>query len=100
MPGPQDLRAWDLLLKGPVSIGAEAETRLRDSPATERAMTLKRRDSGDRRMALLLASTPHNEAVVRGHIGSLRQTFPMDTRSFLAAIRDGVDPGADALVLL
>jgi transcriptional regulator with XRE-family HTH domain len=100
MPGLQDLRAWDLLLTGPVSIGVEAETRLRDVQATERAMTLKRRDSGARRMALLLASTPHNEAVVRAHLASLRQTFPVDTRRFLAAIRDGVDPGADALVLL
>ena len=52
------------------------------------------------RMALLLASTAHNESVVRFHLAALRQTFPLDTRAFLAAIRDGVDPGADALVLL
>jgi transcriptional regulator with XRE-family HTH domain len=100
MPIPGDLRAWDELLIGPVTIGVEAETRAHDIQATERSMALKKRDSGVQRMALLLASTTHNEVVVRAHLAELRQTFPLDTRGFMGAIRDGRDPGADALVLI
>ena len=94
------MRAWDELLVGPVTIGIEAETRPRDLQATQRSLALKRRDGRVDRVALLLASTPHNESLVRAHIASLRQSFPLDTRGFLAAVRAGRDPGADALVLL
>ena len=100
MPIAGDLRAWDELLSGPVAIGVEAETAPRDLQATERSMSLKKRDSGVDRMALLIASTPRNEALVRAFLAGIRQTFPLDTRGFMAAIRDGRDPGADALVLL
>lgn len=100
MPTPGDLRAWDELLSGPVTIAVDAETAPRDLQATERSMSLKKRDSGVDRMALLIASTPRNEALVRQFLATLRQTFPLDTRGFMAAVRDGRDPGADALVLL
>lgn len=100
MPIPGDLRAWDELLIGPVSIGVDAETRPRDLQAIERSIALKKRDSRVDRSALLIASTPRNESVVRANLASLRQAFPLDTRGFLAAVRDGRDPGADALVML
>jgi transcriptional regulator with XRE-family HTH domain len=100
MPTPGDLRAWDERLDGPASIGIEAETRPNDLQAVERSMATKKRDSGVGRMALLISSTERNLGLVRRHLPALRQTFPLDTRAFMAAIRDGRDPGADALVLL
>jgi hypothetical protein len=49
MPIHADLRAWDERLDGPVSIGVEAETRIRDIQAVVRSMTAKPR--GQRRAA-------------------------------------------------
>ena len=100
MPTPGDLRAWDQLLRGPASIGVEAETRPTDLQALLRAMSAKRRDSGVGRVVLLVAGTARNRAMVRTHVGLLRQMFPLDTRATLAALGDGRDPGADGLVLL
>jgi hypothetical protein len=90
----------DERLDGPTSIGVEAETRPNDLQAVERSISAKKRDSGVQRMALLVSSTERNLALVRQHLPALRQTFPLATRGFMAAIRDGRDPGADALVLL
>ena len=68
MPIAGDLRAWDELLRGPVSIGVEAETRPADLQATERSMGLKLRDSHVERMILLVGSTNRNRALVRANI--------------------------------
>lgn len=100
MPIAGDLRAWDEVLTGPISIGIEAETRPNDLQATERSMAAKQRDSDVARMILLIAATDANRALVRTHIGALRQTFPMDTRATLAALAAGRDPGANGLVVL
>lgn len=100
MPNPGDLRAWDELLRGPVTIGVEAETRLRDLQAVERAMSAKQRDSGVDRVVLLVADTRANRRLLRDHVGMLRQAFPLDTRACLAALATGRDPGADALVVI
>jgi transcriptional regulator with XRE-family HTH domain len=100
MPLSGDLRAWDELLSGPVAIGVEAETKPSDLQATERAIATKLRDSGVDRAILLLSSTHANRGLVRRHIGALRQTFPLDTRTTLAALANGQDPGANGLVIL
>lgn len=100
MPIAGDLRAWDEVLTGPISIGVEAETKPNDLQATERSMAAKQRDSGVARTILLIARTTGNRAMVRAHIGVLRQTFPLDTRATLAALAAGRDPGANGLVIL
>lgn len=100
MPIAGDLRAWDELLSGPVRIGVEAETRPADLQAFSRSMDSKLRDSGVDRMILVVGSTNANRALVRTHIGALRQTFPLDTRQTLDALAKGRDPGANALVIL
>ncbi|MDQ3690196.1 MAG: hypothetical protein M3406_09220 [Chloroflexota bacterium] len=63
-------------------------------------MSAKKRDSQVQRMTLLIAATERNMALVRRNLPSLRQTFPLDTRTVMAAIHDGRDRGADGLVLL
>ena len=100
MPQSNDLRAWDELLRGPVTIGVEAETRPADLQASERAMHAKQRDSGVDRIILLIAASSRNRDLVSRHIGQLRQSFPLDSRSTLRALADGRDPGANSLVLL
>jgi transcriptional regulator with XRE-family HTH domain len=100
MPISGDLRAWDELLIRTVRIGVEAETRPADLQAIGREMALKLRDSGADRMILLLADTHRNRDLVRVNVVPLRQTFPLDTRTTLAALATGNDPGANGLVLL
>lgn len=100
MPSPGDLRAWDELLRGPVTVGVEAETRPADLQAVGRSISGKRRDSGVDRVVLLIADTARNRRLVQDHIGMLRQSFPLDTRACLAALGAGRDPGADGLVIL
>ncbi len=100
MPAPGDLRAWDAVLRGPVSIGVEAETRPRDLQRLERSMTTKQRNSGVDRVVLLLLASGRNRGLVREHVAQLRQAFPLDTRSTLDALAAGRDPGANGLVLL
>ena len=100
MPIRGDLRAWDEVLSGLVRIGVEAETRPANLEATQRSISAKQRDSGVERTILLLAATHANRTLVRNHIGALRQSFPLDTRTTLAALSAGLDPGANGLVLL
>ena len=100
MSVPGDLRAWDVRLDGPVSIGIEAETRPYDLQALERRMHLKERDSGVRRMLLLVPSTDRNRALLRSALPMLRRTFPLATREVMRALRDGNDPGANGIVVL
>lgn len=100
MPRSGDLRAWDELLRGPVSIGVEVETRPTDLQAVERSMSAKQRDSGTDRMVLVMLASARNRTLLQQHVALLRQTFPLDTRSVLAALGAGRDPGANGLVLL
>lgn len=100
MPNPGDMRAWDELLRGPVTVGVEAETRPRDLQAIERSLSRKQRDSGVDRVVLVVADTLRNRRLLQNHIAALRQTFPLDTRACLGALGAGRDPGADALVVI
>lgn len=77
----------------------EAETRLDDVQALERAIAGKQRDLGISRAILLVADTKHNRTVIAA-TPELRRRFPVDTRTCLAALKAGRDPGGDALVAL
>ncbi len=100
MPIAGDQRAWDLRLKGPISVGVEAETRPTDLQALERAVHLKQRDSNVNRVILLVSDTERNRALLRAALPLLRPSFPLSTREVLQALREGRDPGADGLVVL
>jgi transcriptional regulator with XRE-family HTH domain len=77
----------------------EAETRLHDIQATERRLRAKQRDLGTPRAILLVADTRHNRRVIAA-IPEIQRQFPVGTRSCLAALKAGRDPGADCLVIL
>ena len=100
MPISGDLRAWDRRLDGPASIGIEAETRLRDIQALERAMQLKLRDSRVDRMILVVGATHGNRAMLRAALPQLRATFPLSTPEVLRALRAGRDPGANGIAFV
>lgn len=100
MPLPGDLRSADVVIDGPlVDEMVEAETRLDDLQALERRVRLKQRDLAVRRVILLVADTRHNRAILAAH-PELVARFPISTRACLAALRDGRDPGGDAIVVL
>lgn len=98
--GRGDLRAWDVVLDGPASIGVDAETRLHDIQALQRRLELKLRDSGVSRVILLVAATRHNRAVLREHRAALSSTLPLDTREVLQALRAGEALRGSGIVLL
>ncbi|HEX6127976.1 MAG TPA: helix-turn-helix transcriptional regulator [Candidatus Limnocylindria bacterium] len=100
MPVRGDLRAWDLRLDGPSSIGVEAETHLHDLQAVERALAAKRQDSRVDHVILLLADTHHNRAVLCTHRTSLRGEFPLTTRELLAALGAGADPRGSGIAVM
>ncbi len=100
LPGYGDLRAWDVALTGPVSIGIDAETRLHDIQALQRRSETKWRDSGLDRIVLLVSATRHNAAVLRAHREALRGTFPADTHAVMDALRSGRVLASNGLVVL
>jgi transcriptional regulator with XRE-family HTH domain len=97
--GVGDPRAWDVVLDGPGTIGIDAETRLRDIQAIQRRSELKWRDGGLDRLVLLIAATRHNRVVVREHRAALASTFPADTAEVLAALRCGLLPPRNGIVV-
>lgn len=97
---PGDQRAWDRRLDGPVSIGVEAETRLRDIQALERSLNLKLRDSGVARIVLVVGATRHNREVLQAALLALRATLPLSTAEVLRALGEGRDPGANGIVVV
>jgi transcriptional regulator with XRE-family HTH domain len=97
--GVGDSRAWDVVLDGPGTIGIDAETRLRDVQAVQRRSELKWRDGGLDRLVLLVAATRHNRIVVRENRAALASTFPADTAEVMAALRRGMLPPRNRIVV-
>jgi hypothetical protein len=94
------LRAWDVQLDGPGSVGIDAETRLSDVQALQRRSELKQRDSGVDVMVLLVARSRHNAAVLRAHRAALASTFPAATYEIMSALRTGRVPSRNGIVVL
>jgi transcriptional regulator with XRE-family HTH domain len=100
LPIPGDLRAWDALIRGPAwRIGVEAETVLDDVQAVERRLALKARDGEVDRVILLVADTKRNRRAMVAAPAAFGD-LPLRTRTILAALRDGRDPGQSGIVIL
>ena len=100
MPIVGDRRSADLVIRvASLDILVEAETRLDDVQATERNISGKQRDLAAERVVLLVADTRHNRDVIR-RVPELHARFPVDTRTCLTALKHGIDPGGDSLVIL
>lgn len=97
---PGDARAWDAVLDVGSPVGVDAETRLHDVQALQRRLELKWRDSGLPRVVLVVAATHHNRRVLREHREALASTFPLGTGPVMAALRAGVPPPENGIVVL
>jgi transcriptional regulator with XRE-family HTH domain len=100
MPMEGDLRAADGVLSGPCTVVVEAITRFADFQAQSRAALLKKRDLSAKRLILLVASTTTNRHILRGAGDVAHAAFPLPTKTVLAALEAGRDPGGDGIVLL
>ena len=65
----------------------------------ERRLSLKQRDGGVRHVILLVAGTPRNRRALRAAPAAFGG-FSRDARAPLRALRQGEDPGANAIILL
>jgi transcriptional regulator with XRE-family HTH domain len=95
-----DARAWDAVLLGPVAVAVEAETHIHDVQAMLRRIALKMRDSSVDHVAVVVADTRHNRAVIAIAAEQMETALPCPRRRLFAALRQGVDPGASGLVLV
>jgi transcriptional regulator with XRE-family HTH domain len=106
LPIPGDRRAWDSVgragLSGQpiVETFVEAESRLLDAQAVIRRVMLKKRDSGDVRVILLVRDSRGNRAAAHAARDLIREAFPVPSDVAMAALRDGRDPGGDAFLML
>ena len=101
LPLRGDRRAWDALIAmARLTIGVEAETRLRDVQALARRVALKKRDAGVDRVVLLIQASRANLALLRALGPEIQAAFPVPSDVALAALAAGRDPDGDAIVLL
>lgn len=97
---PGDLRAFDATLEIPGSCGLEFVTRFYDCQAQLRAALLKQRDSGVVRVIFVVKATHANRRAVAAAADVIATTFPLGTRAVMAALKGGLDPGANGLVFI
>lgn len=101
MPQPNDLRSGDCLIAVPGCRAlVEAFTRLSDWQGQTSAAARKKRDLGADRLILLVAATHANRRAAAEAAAVADGSFPLGTKATLAALAEGRDPGADAIVFL
>jgi hypothetical protein len=101
LPISGDQRAWDALLSTPDwRYGAEAETRPTDAQAVVRRIALKARDGGVDGVLLVLRDTRTVRLLVREAEGELAAFFRVPARTALARLKEGRDPGRNAIVFV
>lgn len=98
LPLAGDKRAWDRMLRGPVRIGVEGETRPTDLQELQRRLALKKRDGQIDRLILVLADTDWCRRLVR--LNDIETMFPVPGKVAVRALAEGRDPGGDAIVLI
>ena len=99
LPIAGDKRAWDRFMRGfGLAIGIEAETRPTDMQELGRRLALKKRDGGVDRVILVMPNSAWCRQLVK--LNELSAAFPVPGPYALAALREGRDPGGDAIVMI
>lgn len=99
LPIAGDRRAWDRVMRGfGLVIGVEGETRPTDMQELGRRLALKKRDGGVDRLILVMPNSAWCRQVIA--MNDLGGAFPVPGKTALAALREGRDPGGDAIVLV
>jgi transcriptional regulator with XRE-family HTH domain len=100
-PNVGDMRSWDGLISGDgVLVGVECEMRPTDWQELDRRIHQKKRDGAVDHVILLMPDTRSNRLFIRDHATAIAAAFPIPGQDALAALRAGMDPGGDALILL
>ena len=100
-PTRGDLRAADAVMRRAATrIMVEAFTRFADTQAQTRAVRLKARDLGIDRVIIVVAESNANRRALASASDILAADFPLRTRSVLAALSAGRDPGANGIVVV
>ena len=101
IPIAGDRRAIDSLIADPpLDTGFELETRLTDAQALVRRTILKQRDARIACMVLVFPDTAANRQAVEVAGPTLRPSFPLSSRSILAALRAGTTPAANGILFV
>ena len=101
MPIPGDLRSADCLITiDGCSVLVEAFTRLSDWQRQTAGAARKKRDLNADRLVLLLSATHVNRRAAADARAVADGSFPLGTKATLAALSEGRDPGADAIVII
>jgi transcriptional regulator with XRE-family HTH domain len=101
VPIAGDLRAADEVIRNAaVSCAIEAVTRFADAQAQTRSGKAKQRDLGCDRLVMVVLGSHANRRAIRDAGPMLREAFPIPTRSALAALSAGRDPGGDCLIVI
>lgn len=101
MPIGGDLRAADAVITIPgCRCVVEVITRLADLQAQLRVARIKQRDLRADRLIFVVSGSTTNRRTIRDMGPAVADAFPLDTRRALARLGDGLDPGADALIVL
>ncbi len=98
---PGDARAWDgFVQSGRWRYGVEAETAPNDSQALIRRIQQKERDSQVDGVFLVLRPTRQTRQFLSLAMPVLRDAFPLDGELALESLRQGIDPGGSALIVV
>jgi transcriptional regulator with XRE-family HTH domain len=103
LAGHVDLRAWDAVgthRRTRLEVHVEAETSFRDSQMVMRRVEAKRIADGQPRVLLAVRASRRNREAVAAVRAELETAFPIGARAALTALREGRDPGGDALLLI
>jgi hypothetical protein len=102
LPGPSELRSWDLVLRlaRRQVVGVELETRIRDIQALVRKMRARERDGGVDELLLVLADTRVNRRLVDELCEALGDRYATSPRRMLTALRAGEPVPGSGLLLL
>ena len=102
LPIVGDSRAWDGFLQAAAGwrYGVEAETAPNDSQALLRRIQHKRRDGRVDGVMLVLRPTRQTREFLSVASEALAAVFPLDGRRALELLRDGMDPGGSAVIVV
>lgn len=101
IPGSGDRRAFDAVIRLPTcDCGVECYTRFHDCQAQLREARLKQRDAQLQRLIIVVRASHANRRAVAAAADLIAINFPLGSRTVLAALRAGRDPGANGIVFI
>ena len=98
-----DQRAWDAVAEHQSSglrLRIYAETRISDCQPVLRRTRSKADADGDGRVVLAVRDTVRNRHAIRGAADIIATEFPIPMRKAIRALRRGLDPGGDAVLVI